>query len=118
MNYELAYLKQKELIESFAQIYGIHGDYHNKLYAELVLLEKEEESEEKEEEFHVWVIPERKEIYVEDRGCGVPVGATNHVSFDSWDGAVKLGKFLAEFCKYELELDNDAGRFAEEQFNN
>lgn len=68
---------------------------------------------EKEEEFHVWVIPVKYEIFVEDRGGGIPFGATEHIVFDTWEGALKLGQFLAKFCGYELELDNEAGRFAE-----
>jgi hypothetical protein len=34
--------KQEQLIESFAQVYGLHGDYHNKLYAELATLKQGE----------------------------------------------------------------------------
>ena len=68
------------------------------------------------DEFHVWVIPVKKEIFVEDRGGGIPVGATEHIVFDTWEGAFKLGQFLSKFCNYNLELDNDAGRFAEDSF--
>lgn len=68
------------------------------------------------DEFHVWVIPVKNEIFVEDRGGGYPVGATEHITFDTWEGAFKLGQFLAKFCNYTLELDNEAGRFAEDSF--
>ena len=68
------------------------------------------ESSEKEE-FHVWIIPERKEILLEDRGGGIPVGATEHIVFDIWDGALKLCHFLEKTIGYTLEIDNEAGRW-------
>jgi hypothetical protein len=90
----------------------------NELMSEIKseLASLKQESQEKEfmrDEYHVWVIPDRREIYVEDRGCGIPVGASEHIVLDNWDGALKLGRFLAKFCNYDIELDNEAGRWAD-----
>ncbi len=85
------------VVESYLKVYG-----------------KAQPSDENRDEFHVWVIPVKNEIFVEDRGGGYPVGATEHITFDTWEGAFKLGQFLAKFCNYNLERDNEAGRFAEQ----
>lgn len=82
------------------------------------------------EKFHVWLMPEAREVLVEDRGS-IPVFATNlcrfyqdivdelggNKSFDSWDDALKYGKGIADKMSWHLDMDNEAGRWAEGESN-
>ena len=114
-------MKTKEELENniehiFKNIERIHGKSEAIDWIKLAshesasfILNQFESSE--KEEFHVWIIPERKEILLEDRGGGIPVGATEHIVFDIWDGALKLCHFLEKTIGYTLEIDNEAGRW-------
>jgi hypothetical protein len=82
------------------------------------------------EKFYVWLMPEAREVLVEDRGS-IPVFATNlsryfqeivndlggNRTFDNWEDALEYGKDIAERMHWYLDIDNEAGRWAESEIN-
>jgi len=64
----------------------------------------------KTEQYYVWVLPESRKVLVEDRG-GIPLGCSEHKEFPTWEQARDYGHARAKELGYEVEYDNDAGRY-------
>jgi hypothetical protein len=83
------------------------------------------------DKFYVWLLPAKREVYIEDRGS-IPVFACNlskseaalvrdlggNKSFDNWEKAREHGERIAKQMHWSVEYDNEAGRQAEFEINN